>query len=206
MNVTELARILRVNPQELRDYLPQYGFDIGQKAIKIDGHVANKIMKEWPDIRRKIARQKELELQKDKINIPENETSAEKKTISIPRLVTVRELAALSGAPLNKILAELMKNGIFASLNEKIDFDTAWLVGTELGLEIKPAETKKEAENREEEEEDKIKSAFAKEEEKDLLPRPPVIVVMGHVDHGKTKLLDAIRRTHVVDGEAGGIT
>src|SRR3989339_399371 len=117
MNVSELARILKVNPQELRDNLPQYGFDIGQKAIKIDGHVANKIIKEWPDIRKKIQKQKEFEQQKEKIN--DAPAPAAAKTINIPNLITVREMAVLSGVPLNKILAELMKNGIFASINER---------------------------------------------------------------------------------------
>ena len=203
MNVTELARILKVTPQELRDNLPQFGFSIGQRAIKVNRNVANKIIREWPTIRRKIEQRKSEEMQKEKERLIEENKNKEIKVVKIPKTITVRELSNISGVPINQILSELMKNGIFASLNEKIDFETAWLIGAELGLDIRKA---KEDSGVDPNEEDKLKKVFDKEDEKDLLARAPVIVVMGHVDHGKTKLLDAIRRTNVVDGEAGGIT
>ena len=201
MNVTELARILKVTPQELRDYLPQLGFDIGQKAIKINNNVANKIIREWPNIQREIAKIKEAAAKKQAQTIVANDQP--KKIITLPKYITVRDFSNLAGVPINSILTELMKNGIFISLNEKVDYDTAWLVGSELGLEIKPAtETESEQSN----ESNKLKEILATEKSDDLAVRPPVIVVMGHVDHGKTKLLDTIRTAHVIDGEAGGIT
>lgn len=199
MNITELARILKITPQELRNWLPRLGFDIGQKAIKINKSEANKIIRDWPVLRKKIENFKE-EMQKEN-EITVKETSV-KKTVQIGKLITVREFSGLTGLPINLILAELMKNSIFASLNERIDFDTAWLVGEALGIEIKA----KEEEDEKNDKENKLKDILSRESSEEMLSRPPIIVVMGHVDHGKTKLLDAIRKTDVVAGEAGGIT
>ena len=117
--------------------------------------------------------------------------------ITIPETISVKDLAAELKKTSSEVIKKLLSYGIMATINNDIDFDTAYLVAQEFGVTANKKNVVKEEDILFDESEDKAE---------DLVPRAPVIVVMGHVDHGKTSLLDAIRSTNVIEGEAGGIT
>ena len=120
------------------------------------------------------------------------------KAVMTAETITVRDLTERIGKPAGEIIKKLMMLGIIATINNELDYDTASLVASEFGveLELKLHETA----------EDALEKEDVEDAETDLVPRPPVVTIMGHVDHGKTSLLDYIRKTRVTAGEAGGIT
>ncbi|MBO4816311.1 MAG: translation initiation factor IF-2 [Clostridia bacterium] len=117
--------------------------------------------------------------------------------ITIPESISVKDLSTELKKTSGEIIKKLLGYGIMATINNEVDFDTAFLIAQEFGVTAHKKEVVSDEDILFDESEDK---------EEDLKPRPPVVVVMGHVDHGKTSLLDAVRETNVIEGEAGGIT
>jgi len=117
--------------------------------------------------------------------------------ITIPESISVKDLAAELKKTSGEVIKKLLELGIMATINQELDFDTAFLIAQEFGVTANKKATVNEEDILFDESEDRPE---------DLVQRPPVVVVMGHVDHGKTSLLDAIRKTNVIEGEAGGIT
>lgn len=140
-------------------------------------------------------RKEKREAVQEKLSKEANAEKKESKTLKLTEFVTVSELATMMGKSVNEVIGTLMSIGVMASINQRLDADTINLVADEFGFKTEYVSAE-------------VQEAVSEEEddEADLVSRAPIVTVMGHVDHGKTSLLDYIRNTNVIAGEAGGIT
>ena len=133
---------------------------------------------------------------KDSVLKDEEDTQTERKVLNVAEFVTVNELSNMINVPVSEVIAKCLELGLFVTINQRLDFETIELLVDEFGYSAKLM-----TEYIPEEDEQKEETEVSK-----LKPRAPVVTIMGHVDHGKTSLLDYIRKTNVIAGEAGGIT
>lgn len=186
MDISTLSKQLNMSAQQLRTKMNAAGFRISPRANKIDNQTAKRVIQAFG------------------VKESAPESAASSKDVSLPKVMTVKELAAILRLDVATVIKKLILSGVMATINEEIDYDTAAIVATDLGYNVSDAP---EATAR-------LGVGYVAEvlaEEKktaadDFVVRPPLVAVMGHVDHGKTTLLDTIRKAKVVDTESGGIT
>jgi len=186
MDLSSLTQQLNLREKEFRQKVAEAGIRLSPRARKIDNFLARQIL--------------DALLPKPKAQAARG--PVEKKKIRLPAFIKVKDYIDTLGLSTSDVIKALLKSGIMSNINEEIDFDTAAIVAADLGFEVEEEQTQTQTELGQSSLQDMLK----KETAETLQKRPPIVAIMGHVDHGKTSLLDYIRKTNVAGGEAGAIT